>query len=893
MSALHYRMQPEGRVRFVMSAPNTKKSQKSDSTGYFGRKLMSRFALKTLLMAGAALAATSVNAQTMDAPATAPQSSAASEEDTGATMEIVVTARQKNEKLRDVPATVAVLTGETLAKTNARVAVDFVQLTTGVTIQAGTTEPSDVSINIRGLNSPRDAENNVALVVDGILKTAIAATNEPQGDVAQVEILKGPQGAIYGRNASAGAIVLTTKKPGDHLEGNVKGRIADDNTYLVSGLLSGPITDQVGFAINGEYARSDGSYRNSFVATDLHQAVYGYKGKAASVDSYNRLNLFGRILIEPSDETQLDIKANYGQNHGGALSFNAVFQIPALATAFGDPIFNAKVSDHKFIFTDDTEAKSWQKAYGASVRLSQKLDFGTLIASVAYNNNSNEYIAGGTSGAFGFFNNQATCISSRAATAGVINQAPFTTYNAVFGFAMPYSPSTCDGIQGNRRTQKDVVTELRIVGGQGTSLQWQIGGSYIFIDRRVCVNLTLDTGQGGDRSCFTTDPRFPTESLQDDTYRTNVYAAFASVDYAPSDKLKLGVALRYDIEARQVANNVPLNARTRWVGNPRTGFPIGTATTPANYYLNPGLDPAYNPSGIIAPRAATFKQLEPKITLSYKVSPDLTLFANWGIGFKAGAFNSGGTEAIVNGYFNPPPSAGGISAGIVVPDLVKKETDTAFEIGAKGRVFGALSFDVAAYYTDVKNMQFFEFFVGDFGLLRAVSNIDKVRIFGIEGSLNYRFSRNLSVFASGNVINSRIQKNTARPYTVGNKSPATADFGINAGAQLDLPLSDSVTFNMRTDVRVTGPTPFHTVQNNTVPTIFGLPANYTNSTRSTFTTVNLRSGFTVNNWSITAFATNLFDVKYVEDVVIAPEFGGDFIAAGARRRIGVDFSFKF
>lgn len=93
--------------------------------------------------------------------------------------EIIVTARQQNESLKNVPASVAVLSADTIENTKARVAVDFVNLTSGVTIQTATTDPSDVSINIRGLNSPRDAENNIALVVDGVLKTSIASTNEP------------------------------------------------------------------------------------------------------------------------------------------------------------------------------------------------------------------------------------------------------------------------------------------------------------------------------------------------------------------------------------------------------------------------------------------------------------------------------------------------------------------------------------------------------------------------------------------------------------------------------------------------------------------------------------------------------------------------------------------
>ncbi|MDQ9781130.1 hypothetical protein, partial [Serratia marcescens] len=82
----------------------------------------------------------------------------------------------------------------------------------------------------------------------------------------------------------------------------------------------------------------------------------------------------------------------------------------------------------------------------------------------------------------------------------------------------------------------------------------------------------------------------------------------------------------------------------------------------------------------------------------------------------------------------------------------------------------------------------------------------------------------LTVFASGNALNGRIMKNAARPYTVGNKDPAAPDFQINAGAQLEKPLTDRITLNARTDVRVTGPTAFSTVQNNTVPTIFGVDA---------------------------------------------------------------------
>jgi iron complex outermembrane receptor protein len=143
--------------------------------------------------------------------------------------EIVVTARRRNERLIDVPASITVITAETLARTGVTDAAGFVQLTPGVTIVTGTAEAGDTQINIRGINGARDAESSVALVVDGILKTNIAQLNQQQGTLRQIEILKGPQGAIYGRNAAAGAIVVSTVKPGDRIEGAVRASYAEQN----------------------------------------------------------------------------------------------------------------------------------------------------------------------------------------------------------------------------------------------------------------------------------------------------------------------------------------------------------------------------------------------------------------------------------------------------------------------------------------------------------------------------------------------------------------------------------------------------------------------------------------------------------------------------------------
>lgn len=800
--------------------------------------------------------------------------------------EITVTARRVNERLVDVPASISVLTSDTLSNTGAKIAADFVQLTPGVTIVAGNVEAADTQINIRGLNGARDAESNVALVVDGILKTNTSSLNQDQGAVSQVEVLKGPQGALYGRNAAAGAIVITTAKPTDVLSGSLKASYGNNQTATAAALLSGPITDRIGFVLNGDYARSDGFYRNAFLPTAAGEAVYpGVTHKAARMDNYEKYNINARIFAELGEATQLDTKLRYGKQVSGAILFNAAFQIPDLAAAFG-PDFNIDVNKHKFIFSPNVPPKNRQTTFEASTRLETDLGFATLSAYGAYNDIKNYLYADGTSGTFGFFDGEPTCQATMAALAGTPVQSPFGIGGGAFLPA--YSPTTCDGTQFQQRNQRDFSTEIRLIGDTDR-LSWQIGAYYLWIKRDVCLNLGLDTGVGVIPECFTTDPRNPTESLADDTFRTNVYAGFGSLDWKPVDRVKIGLALRYDVEQRDVSNNIPTDARTRWVGNVLTGFPNGTATTPANYYLNPSLDPAYNPSGVLAPRHATFKQLQPKVTFSFKPTPDINLFANWGVGFKSGGFNASGSETIIDQLFNNQ-----FNAGLSISDQYNKERSSSFEAGLKWQSPDRrMSLELAAYRTDVHDMQFFEFFVGPFGLLRVVSNIDKVRLQGFEAAANATIVPGWTVFASGNVTDSNIKRNNARPYTVGNKSPYTADYTLNAGTQMEIPTQAGFDLFFRADYRLTGPTWFHTVQNNSVPNIFGLTGNFTNSQRDAYSTVNLRAGLKAENWSIMAFANNFFGQKYVGEVIPAPEFGGDFLSPGSRAYYGMELSYKF
>jgi iron complex outermembrane receptor protein len=166
--------------------------------------------------------------------------------------EIIVTARQRAESITDVPASITAITADTIEKAGVTRAHDFIALTPGVTL-VSSAEVGDTQVNIRGINGARDAENSFALIIDGVLMTNPAAFNREYADLQQIEILKGPQGALYGRNAAAGAIIVTTQRPSDTFMGRAKATFEEDNTYTATGFMTGPVSDKLYAKLGADY----------------------------------------------------------------------------------------------------------------------------------------------------------------------------------------------------------------------------------------------------------------------------------------------------------------------------------------------------------------------------------------------------------------------------------------------------------------------------------------------------------------------------------------------------------------------------------------------------------------------------------------------------------------
>lgn len=796
---------------------------------------------------------------------------------------IVVTARRAEENLKDVPATVNVLTESTIEDAGIETLEDIINLTPGVTVVTNTAEPGDTQINIRGINGARDGESSVALVVDGILKTNTAILAQNQGDVTQIEMLKGPQGAYYGRNAAAGALVMTTRAPGEEFEIRGEGIIANDRTHSGFVSMSGPIADNVGGLLSLDYGESDGFYTNV-------GPVVGAAGP--TVDPLETMVLNARMMADLNESASLDFKVRYSDLEAGAIRYNTVFNLPNAAAGLGIPTFSEDPDDRQPIFESNLPSQSWQETTEISLKYDQDLGWADLTAWGLYSNVEQDFTVDGAVAAFGFFNNAPEC---RSSVAGLFADG-YTLAPPLFLGPTPeastlgaFSVAACDGTQYQRRDQRDISFELELASTTDSGIGWSVGTYFLRLEREVSVAIGYDRGMGILRNELNgPDTINPTEQLAFDQFDTDVFAVFGSVDYDLSDTLTLSAALRYDREERDVTNKVDPNARNQYLRG--GGQP-----------LNVGLD-----FGPIEDESETFSQVQPKISLAWVPSDEWTVFGNWGIGFKSGGFNNSGSAATIEGSFNIPL----IGAGLDIPDQFDKETSSAFEAGVKGVLWdGRLTLDAAAYYSDVEDMQFFEFFAGPFGILRVVSNIDEVEIMGAEAAFSLSATDYWSVFGSVNVNDSEIKKNSARPGTEGGKSPYTSDYTANIGTQLTFPMGSGLELSFRADYRMVGPTWFSTVQENNVPTQnvflflgFGLDVptsqflgqgNFANTEREAYEVLNLRATLRSDNWRVTAFANNALDEEFLAEVIPAPEFGGSFFSPGPQARYGVEVGFDF
>jgi outer membrane receptor protein involved in Fe transport len=176
--------------------------------------------------------------------------------------EVTVTAQKREQSLQDVPISVSVTSGEKLDNMSIGGLEELSASIPNVTIAENATQDS-ITIRAIGSGANHGFEQSVGTFIDGVYFGRGRSSRAPFLDVERVEILKGPQGVLFGKNTIAGALNITTRKPTDEFEGSIEGEYFDgDESYAVTGIVSGPLSDSVSGRLVAKYSEADGYIDN-------------------------------------------------------------------------------------------------------------------------------------------------------------------------------------------------------------------------------------------------------------------------------------------------------------------------------------------------------------------------------------------------------------------------------------------------------------------------------------------------------------------------------------------------------------------------------------------------------------------------------------------------------
>lgn len=207
--------------------------------------------------------------------------------------EIIVTAQKREERLQDVPVAVTVLSGEALSAAGVNQTTELVNLTPSLTFAQGAS-PSNTNLRIRGIGTAlfgQGTEPSVSVVVDGIVLARSSQGFSDLADIERVEVLRGPQGTLFGKNSVAGLINVVTKRPSEEFEADADITVAEQEEYRVRGSVSGPVSDTMGYRLTGYYNDVGGHIRNVTLNQNVNGSEsWGARGKY-EWDATERLNL--------------------------------------------------------------------------------------------------------------------------------------------------------------------------------------------------------------------------------------------------------------------------------------------------------------------------------------------------------------------------------------------------------------------------------------------------------------------------------------------------------------------------------------------------------------------------------------------------------------------------
>lgn len=410
---------------------------------------------------------------------------------------IMVKGTRRTQDLQDTPVAMTAFTSVDIEGAGIERPADFIALTPNVTL-IETQNAGMAFITIRGISQNRDTQPSVAVIVDGVQQTDAGQFQQELFDIEQIEVLKGPQGALYGRNAIGGAIVITTKNPTEYTQARAKVSVDNGPGYRVEGGISGPAGENWAYRVSGSFYDTEGYVKNTFLNEDS--------------DPLRDVSLRAKALWYASENLEVDYRVYYSRLKTQPFNYRITFDVNEVL----DPrTNNPGINDRDL--------------YGASVKVSYNTENGGNWTSITAFDRSKELIAGD---AYDFL------------------PIPESFLFNLAGF---------DQSQISNFGSRSWSQEIRFTSSDSERFKY-IYGAYVVDTEQLQQNgARIDTGAGftAPLGWISTDPANPQLNFLSDLRNNFAWAVFANTSYDITDKLKIDASLRYDRDERENLTQTP------------------------------------------------------------------------------------------------------------------------------------------------------------------------------------------------------------------------------------------------------------------------------------------------------------------------------------------------
>lgn len=763
----------------------------------------------------------------------------APEASTSSPGDIIVTARRQEESLRDTPVAVTAFSEEDIERKSLENLNDISLLTPGFTFESFSTGTFGNPI-VRGLAQTQlnNPVQNVSTFLDGIYLQNQSMVDIGLTELERVEIVKGPQTALYGRNAFGGAINYVSKRPTNDLDVLLRGTVGTDERYDAQVGLSGPIVeDKILARVGFGYSTFDGTRANEHPLVD------------SNLGGHEKTSYNAALIVRPTE--RLELSASYFGNdlefdtrpmynlYGAALAAanlglsdtNCSFVADRILFGFpapGNQLFCGEVPTSFPLQPNDTRPNDGPiiapQIDEGSAQTSLDLFTGGLQYDITDNINFSYLYGNVQFDAFVFAD------INRDSVAGTLN---FFAFPPSFEVSTDTRPVT---------DFKQESHELRLRGSHGR-LDWSVGA---YLSDTVQMEQAL--GVAFEPNSLDPEPLAPPVSQDDVTFDDEAWAIFGQVSYEVADGLTINAEGRYTEEDKAI------DIRT-------------VAFAPI--------------TGPNATQAGTFKYFAPRFIVDYKPHDDVMFYASAAKGVKAGGFN----------VINPNRSAAALAQ--IAYD---EETNWTYEIGAKGALANnRIFYELALFYIDWSDVQVRAAPAGGMlGDATIITNQGQASSIGGEISLSAYVTDNLTAnFAygyalpewgddviQGDVATRRLCDDIVCPQNGaigGNQLARTSKHQLNAGAEWR-DTAGSLDYFLRADVA------YQSRQFLTDLNVGWI---------SDRTLMNVRAGISKGNWSLDIWGRNVLNEDYVSSslfVSFAPAYSP---ALGEKATWGTTLSYRY